>query len=157
MFYRLLNGLFRVFVYRGYRQKYRLPGDFRFNGFLIRFYGDGIIVFGTGSYISYYSYINVCAGSKLRCGNNVSIGHNVRIYTSSFNVGCFITEGRKTDVLGDIEIGDNVVIGANVFISPGTRIGSNVVVGANSFVRGDVPSNCSYGGVPGRVLRRYSN
>lgn len=55
---------------------------------------------------------------------------------------------RFTKKEGCIEIGDNVMIGANVIILPNVRIGSNVVIGAGSIVTKDIPSNTVADGVP---------
>ena len=47
---------------------------------------------------------------------------------------------------GCIEIGNNVVLGANTLILPNVKIGSNVIVGAGSIVTKDIPNNCVVGG-----------
>lgn len=156
MFYRIINLIFKVFVYISYRRKYNLPRDFRFNGFFIRFNGGGEVVCGSTCYISFFSYVNVPEGSRLLLGNNVSIGHNVKIYTAAMESEQFILEGIKKQVLSEVTIGNNVLIGANVFICPGVKIGDNVIVGANSVVSRDIPSGVIAGGAPAQIIRNYS-
>jgi len=47
-----------------------------------------------------------------------------------------------------IHIGNNVFIGMNVIVMPGTTIGDNVIVGAGSVLRGKVPSDSIMVGNP---------
>ncbi|WP_348709017.1 acyltransferase [uncultured Pseudoalteromonas sp.] len=155
MFYRLLNFVFKLFVYGGYCRKYNIPSDFRFNGFLIRISGDGKLNVGSNSYISFYSYINLQSETELTIGDNVSIGHNVKIYTSTINTGDFILSGIKTPKKSSVVIGNNVLVGANVFICPGVVIGDNVMIGANSVVSKSIPSNSVAAGCPAVVIKSY--
>lgn len=53
-----------------------------------------------------------------------------------------------------IDIGKNVWIGAGCVILPGTVIGDNAVIAAGSVVRGDVPAEELWGGVPARKIKR---
>lgn len=50
-------------------------------------------------------------------------------------------------------IGDNVSLGCNVTIIGGINIGNNVTIGAGSVVLKDVPDNCIVAGNPAKVLR----
>lgn len=155
MFYRLINLLFRILVYRGYYKKYKLSRDFKFNGFLIRIYGEGEFICRGSGYIGYYSSVSIVKNSKLVVGDKVSISHNVKIYTSAVNVETLVKTGRKVNEVGNIVIGNNVLIGANCFICPGVNIGDNVVVGANSVVTRDLESNAVYAGAPAKIIRKY--
>lgn len=151
----LLSVFFRLFIYRSYQKKYKI-GHLRFNGYFIRIAGDGYITAGANSYISYFSYVNVSEGYYLHIGNNVSIGHNVKIYTSSIDTKALIVEKVHKNVYGNIIIGDNVLIGSNVFICPNVNIGDNVVVGANSVITKDVPPNSVVCGSPAKIVRQYN-
>lgn len=42
---------------------------------------------------------------------------------------------------GEIHIGDNVFIGADVILLYGVHIGNNVVIGAGSIITKDIPDN----------------
>ena len=55
---------------------------------------------------------------------------------------------------GDVIIGNNCWIGANVFIKESVVIGNNCVIGANSLVNKNIPDNCIVGGVPLRIIKK---
>ncbi|HAB26474.1 MAG TPA: serine acetyltransferase, partial [Xanthomarina gelatinilytica] len=50
-------------------------------------------------------------------------------------------------------IGNDVTVGANVVIIGNITIGDHVVIGAGSVVVKDVPSNCVIAGNPARVIK----
>lgn len=154
---KLITGFFYLFYYIWYKKKYNLPKDFRFNGYFIRIKGNGKIIAGKNCYISFFSYINLGENSTLKLGNNVSIGHNIKIYTSSFNSEEKILLNKNKSYSSDIEIGNNVLIGANCFIMPGVKIEDNVIIGANSVIMGTVTSNSVYSGNPGILIKKFEN
>lgn len=81
---------------------------------------------------------------RIRIGANSLIGYNTTILCHEF----LVDEIR----LGDVDIGRNVMIGANCTILPGVRIGDGAVVAAGSLVNRDVPPGERWGGVPARPL-----
>jgi maltose O-acetyltransferase len=155
MFYRLLSAFFKIFVYSNYYRKYDIDKSFRFNGYFIRINGNGSVKAGKNSYISFYSYINVIEGSELVLGDNVSIAHNVKIYTSTFSSEVLVKTAAKEIIRGDVTIGNNVLIGSNCFINPGVSIGDNVVIGANSVVTKSLLGNAVYAGSPAKKIREF--
>lgn len=54
----------------------------------------------------------------------------------------------------EIEIGDNVWLGNNGAILPGTLIGKNSIVGANSVVKGSFPENVIIQGNPAKIIKK---
>ncbi|UTJ07343.1 acyltransferase [Arcobacter roscoffensis] len=154
-FEKSLSLIFNIFRYNYYKKKYKLPKDFRFNGYFIKIYGDGKIQVGDNSYISFFSHITMGKDTKVIIGNNVSIAHNVRIYTISIDTTEYILNKIKKDKIGNVYIGNNVLIGTNVYINPGVKIGDNVVIGANSVVTKNIPSNCIVAGMPAKVVKTY--
>ena len=101
--------------------------------------------------------------------NNVTIGNNVLIASK-----CFISDTNHGKYTGDNQsnpleipkerelfslstyIGNNVWIGENVVILPGSYIGDGCIVGANSVISGSYEENCIIAGCPGKVKKKYN-
>ena len=81
---------------------------------------------------------------RIKIGRNCIIGYNTTILTHEY----LIREYR----LGDVVIGDEVMIGANCTILPGVVIGDGAVVAAGSVVHKDVEPGAFVGGNPLRKL-----
>lgn len=86
-------------------------------------------------------------------GDRLIISSNVVLLTHdySYTTGLIaINEEPVTDatILRPIKIGNNVFIGMNCLLLPGTIIGDNVIIGAGSVVRGTIESNSVYCGNP---------
>lgn len=154
-FNKFLSFIFYFFRYRYYKRKYNITNNFRFNGYFIQFAGRGKLLVGNDSYVSYYTHFMLSENTTLTIGNNVSIAHNVRIYTEGLDTKKFILSGIKKIKKADVKIGNNVLIGNNTYINPGITIGDNVFIGANSVITKDIPSNSVVGGVPAEVIKRY--
>lgn len=81
----------------------------------------------------------------IKIGRNCVIGYNTTILAHEY----LIDEYR----LGDVAIGDRVLIGANSTILPGVVIGDGAVVAAGTLVHKDVPPGTFVGGNPMQVIR----
>ncbi|MGM7723642.1 acyltransferase [Metabacillus sp. Hm71] len=81
---------------------------------------------------------------KITVGNNSVIGYNTTILAHEY----LIREYR----LGDVVIGDEVLIGANSTILPGVIIGDGAIVSAGTLVHKDVPAGAFVGGNPMTVI-----
>ncbi|MEH7461561.1 acyltransferase [Bacillus thuringiensis] len=81
---------------------------------------------------------------KITVGRNSIIGYNTTLLAHEY----LITEYR----LGEIIIGDEVMIGANSTILPGVVIGDGAIVSAGTLIHHDVPSGAFVGGNPMRVI-----
>lgn len=81
---------------------------------------------------------------RIQVGNNTVIGYNTTILAHEY----LIEEYR----LGDVSIGDRVMIGANSTILPGIKIGDGAIVSAATLVHKDVPAGAFVGGNPMKII-----
>lgn len=81
---------------------------------------------------------------KIKVGSNSIIGYNTTILAHEY----LIEEYR----LGEVVIGDEVMIGANSTILPGVAIGDGAIVSAGTLVHKDVPAGSFVGGNPMRII-----
>lgn len=83
-------------------------------------------------------------------GNNVAIAPKVNLITLNHD---FSPSNRDATFCSPITIEDNVWIGINATVLPGTTIGKNAVVAANSVVTKDVAPNTIVGGNPAIFIK----
>ncbi|WP_173915648.1 DapH/DapD/GlmU-related protein [Halobacillus sp. Marseille-Q1614] len=88
--------------------------------------------------------VDIMFPEKISVGRNSVVGYNTTILAHEY----LINEYR----LGDVEIGDEVLIGANTTILPGVKIGSRAVVSAGTLVHKDVPAGSFVGGNPMQLI-----
>jgi acetyltransferase-like isoleucine patch superfamily enzyme len=81
---------------------------------------------------------------RISVGRNTIIGYNTTILTHEY----LIEEYR----LGDVVIGDEVMIGANSTVLPGVTIGDGAIVSAGTLVNRDVPVGAFVGGNPMKII-----
>lgn len=60
----------------------------------------------------------------------------------------------KLPIKGDTMVGNDVWIGQNSLILPGTKIGDGVIIGASSVVGGEIPPYSIIAGNPARLVRK---
>lgn len=92
-------------------------------------------------------------------GNHVECSLRVTFLTHDGATWCFRDLEKYKNVIryGEIVIGDNCFIGANVTILPGVHIGSNSIVGAGSVVTKSLEGDSVYAGVPARKICSLSD
>lgn len=90
--------------------------------------------------------LDILYPERIKVGKETIIGYNTTILTHEY----LIEEYR----LGDVIIGDRVMIGANTTILPGVTIGDGAIVAAGSVVSKDVLPGQFVGGNPLRVLKK---
>jgi serine O-acetyltransferase len=96
-------------------------------------------VIGRGSKFA-YGGIGVVVHGRAKIGSRVIIGQGTTI-------------GRKLNPDGVPVIGDDVYISAGARILGDIKVGNNVIIGANSVVIHDVPDNVIVAGMPARIIR----
>lgn len=89
--------------------------------------------------------MDVMFPERISIGRNTIIGYNTTILAHEY----LIKEYR----LGDVVIGDEVMIGANTTILPGVAIGDGAVISAGTLVHRDVPAGAFVGGNPMQIIK----
>lgn len=89
---------------------------------------------------------------KVVIGDDVLFGPDVIVTSANyrFNDGQPVTKQRMDEA--DVEIGDDVWLGARAIVLPGARIGSGAVIAAGAVVTGHIPEFAIAAGVPARVV-----
>lgn len=91
----------------------------------------------------------------IEIGDNFYSSREVKFVTHDGSVNVLrnlYPEYKDIDIFGKITIGNNVFIGINTTLLPGTTIGDNVIVGACSLVKGTLESNMVYAGIPAKPI-----
>jgi acetyltransferase-like isoleucine patch superfamily enzyme len=111
----------------------------------------GSLTLGEDSHLGAYCYVNALYGN-VTVGSHVAIGPGTKLfaYSNHYAPGQLVSE---TKIQQDVQIGDNVFVGANSVILPGTVIEDDVVVGAGSVVKGRLTRGQVYAGAPARLIR----
>lgn len=107
-----------------------------------KFLDDPVAMFGTEPYL-------------IKIGDHVELTHGVKLITHDGSVWTLREreQYKNVDFMAPIVIGNNTFVGMNSLILPGTRIGNNVIIGAGSVVKGTIPDNTVYAGVPARFIK----
>ncbi len=108
--------------------------------------------------------MNVVAGMNIHVYSNIDGGlviHNfscIFVLAEKMGKNCTINQGVTIgNIRGSVHppiIGDNVYFGAGCKVLGDVRIGNNVVIGANSLVVTSVPDDVTVVGVPARIVSR---
>ncbi|MBW0767164.1 MULTISPECIES: serine O-acetyltransferase [Mammaliicoccus] len=88
-------------------------------------------------------------GMGIVIGETCRIGNNVTIYQGVTLGGTGKERGKRHP-----DIGDNVLIAAGAKVLGNIEVGSNVNIGANSVVLKDVPDYSTVVGIPGRIVKQ---
>lgn len=106
---------------------------------------------GKNLYMNFGCTILDCA--KVKFGDNVMLAPNVGIYTAGHPLDVQTRHFDLLEFAKEINIGNNVWIGANAVILGGVTIGDNAVIGAGSVVTKDIPENALAVGNPCKVVK----
>lgn len=96
---------------------------------------------GPGLQIAHFGYITIPSSTVM--------GENCRLRPGVV-LGGKITGNQH----GGVTVGDRVQFGVGCKVIGAINVGSNVIIGANAVVTKDVPDNCTVAGVPAKILNR---
>ena len=82
------------------------------------------------------------------CINAKKIGNNCKIY-HQVTIG---NNGEKRPA-----IGNNVVVCCGAKVIGGVNIGNDVIIGANAVVVKDIPDHCIVAGIPAQIIKRRNS
>ena len=95
--------------------------------------------------------------------NNVHLASKVDFTTHDAihgmlnNIETVTPSEKYPERLGCIEIGNNVFVRASTQILYNVKIGSNVIIGAHSLVNKDIPDGCVAAGVPAKIIGKFED
>lgn len=117
----------------------------------VKFFHIGNLSLGDNSVINFGCYLD--NRRSITIGNNVSVSHNVKIYTLGHAIDSpdFRTQGKP------VIIKDNACIFANVLIMPGVVIGDGAVILPGSVITKSVGDMEVVGGNPAKFLRKRNS
>lgn len=119
----------------------RLP--FQLKNKLIRWMGVDL---GENVYVCYAAWFDINHPEKITVGDNTTIGGSARIIAHEATQDEYRT--------GEVNIGENVLIGTESLILPGVNIGDNAKIAAGSVVNRDVEEGEFVGGVPIETIEK---
>ena len=99
------------------------------------------------------------AYNKIKIGENCLIAANTQIIDGNGHDLCLDNPSERINTVGnasEINISDNVWIGANCIILPGVTIGKGSVIAAGSIVTKEVPEKCVVAGNPASIIKSIS-
>lgn len=94
--------------------------------------------------------LRIChTGGFIHVGPTCRIGQNCTLLPG-------VIFGKKYEKCNDelVNVGNNCYFGLGVKIIGRVNIGNNVTIGANAVVTKDIPDNCIVGGIPARILKQ---
>lgn len=100
---------------------------------------------GEKTAFAYKVTVDIMYPELIQVGKNCVIGYGTTILCHEY----LIEEYR----LGQVVIGDHVMIGATSLILPGIRIGDHAIIAAGSVVTKDVPPYTMVAGNPAKIIK----
>ena len=96
--------------------------------------------------------VKFCHYGTIVINENSIIGKNVTLHHGC-TLGCIFEGAHK----GSPVLGNHVVMFPGRKVVGNVHIGNNVVIAANSVLTKDIPDNCIVGGIPARILSEDSS
>lgn len=110
-----------------------------------------------GMFASPLPLLDISSTAEIGGGLIVQHGYGTIIAPRKIGKNCWVNQGVTIGYTNDNDcptLGDNITVYAGAKILGNVRVGNNVIVAANAVVVKDVEDNCVVGGVPARILKR---
>jgi len=128
----------------------------------VRFSGKIIMKISSGNSLKIGSRttiggVNIICGEStaIKIGRDCMLSWGLEIRSTDSHAIYDIESNCRVNPAENIDVGDDVWVGARAMIVKGARIGNGCVVGMGSLVsNGGELENCVYAGVPARVVRK---
>ena len=122
----------------------------------------GVILNGTPRYIHPSVKFDGKGYKNTFIGHDVVISRDVLLLNHDFSIACgfrAINRNNQQEAfwIKDIKIGNNVFIGANASILPGTIIGDNCIIGTAAVIKGTIPENSVVIGNPAQIKAKTTD
>lgn len=101
--------------------------------------------------------LDISSTAEIGGGLIVQHGYGTIIAPRKIGKNCWVNQGVTIGYTNDDDcptLGDNVTVYAGAKILGDVHVGNNVVVAANAVVVKDVEDNCVVGGVPAKVIKK---
>ena len=109
-----------------------------------------------GNRVSIGQNIHMTCAKSVIIEDDVVISSNVLITDNNHSYKKIDTHPLQQELeILPVKIGRYSFIGAGARVLPGVQIGRNVIVGANAVVTKDIPDYTIAVGIPARVIKRY--
>jgi acetyltransferase-like isoleucine patch superfamily enzyme len=116
---------------------------------------DGSLTVGCNVIIGAQANIRA-AGGSIEIEDECIIAQGVSIIAGNHSVrsGMLYREAPSDPNRRNVHISRNCWIGAGAILLPGTTIGNNTIIAAGAVVRGSVPPDEIWGGVPAKFIKK---
>lgn len=118
----------------------------------VRFLGDKQLSIGDNTWVGHGTWFFCSA--PIRIGSNVNIAPLCYVGTGTHQIDVFGESTAGEGVSLPINVEDGVWICARATVLAGTTVGKKSILAAGSVVKGQVPANTIYGGVPATMIKR---
>ena len=110
-----------------------------------------------GMFASPLPLLDISSTAEIGGGLIVQHGYGTIIAPRKIGKNCWVNQGVTIGYTNDNDcrtLGDNITVYAGAKILGNVRVGNNVIVAANAVVVKNVEDNCIVGGIPAKVIKR---
>lgn len=128
------------------------------SNFIIKMQRKRGVKIGDNCHFSSNILIDLVYPNLVSIGNNVTISHNVMIFSHSNPTANLELKSKKYPrKVEAVQIKDGAVINPGAIITSGVTIGKNSMISVGSVIFEDVPDNCIVVGNPGRIVKKVED